>query len=84
MACWGLGEGSTRKLVSPMRDCGSKVVDSQLGSISEMPSALVVAPISFVCPCGRGADYVRSLALWTRPKGEVLGVAFAPVSEAQA
>jgi hypothetical protein len=51
--------------------------------ISETPSALVVAPISFFCPCGRGADHVRSLALRSPPKGEVWGVAFAPAPEWQ-
>jgi len=39
--------------------------------ISETPSTLVVAPISFFCLCGQGADHTRNLALWNLPRAEV-------------
>jgi hypothetical protein len=49
--------------------------------LSETPSTRVVAPISFFCLSGQGADHARNLSLWNLPKAEVWGVAFAPVSE---
>src|SRR5260221_10314266 len=43
--------------------------------ISETPSTLVVAPISFFCLCGQGADHTRNLALWNLPRAEVWAAA---------
>ena len=81
--CLGFGQDGRRKLVSAIaRDCGGDVMEfSARVCFSKTPSTLVVAPISFFCPCCRGADHTRSLALWNLLKGEVWGVAFAPVSE---
>jgi hypothetical protein len=61
--------------------CGDATEFSPGDCSSETPSTLVVAPISFFCPCGRDADHVRSPAVLTRPKGEAWDVAFALVSE---
>jgi hypothetical protein len=41
---------------------------------SKKPGALVAGSMSFVCPCGRGVDHIRSLAVWTRPKGNAWAV----------
>jgi hypothetical protein len=43
----------------------------------------VVPPISFASPYCRGADHVRSLAVWNWPNGEVWGAVFSLVPEWQ-
>jgi hypothetical protein len=58
---FGVVEDKTPKQVSSVAGHGTKEM-ARLDEITGMPSALVVAPISFSRPCGREVGSVRSLA----------------------